>query len=82
MTRAYPLRVDWEEIKEGIMLRAVLTKFQTHAKLTALLLSTGDRMIGENAPWDAYWGCGPDGTGQNKLRQILVTIREQLRKQN
>ncbi|MDZ4395436.1 NADAR family protein [Cypionkella sp.] len=81
MTRAYPLRADWEEIKDDIMHRAVLAKFQTHAKLAALLLSTGDKMIVENAPWDAYWGCGPDGTGQNKLGQILMTVREQVRQQ-
>lgn len=81
MTRAYPLRADWEEIKDAVMLRAVLAKFKTHAKLAALLLSTGDRMIVENAPWDGYWGCGPDGAGLNRLGQILMSVRDQLRQE-
>lgn len=79
MTRSYPLRSDWEQVKDGIMHNAVLNKFQTHAKLAELLLSTGDRTIVENAPMDAYWGCGPDGRGQNRLGAILMAVRDQLR---
>ncbi|MGL4236894.1 NADAR family protein [Tabrizicola sp.] len=79
MTRSLALRSDWEEVKEGIMHRAVLTKFRTHPVLAQLLMSTGDRLLVENAPMDAYWGCGPDGSGQNKLGKILMAIRSELR---
>ena len=79
MTRQLPLRPDWDDVKDGTMLGAVRTKFCTHAKLAQLLLSTGDRMIVENAPMDAYWGCGPDGKGLNKLGKILMSVREELR---
>ena len=79
MTRDIPLRPDWEEVKDGIMLEAVTVKFQTHAELAELLLSTGERMIVENAPMDGYWGCGPDGNGLNKLGRILMQVRETLR---
>jgi len=79
MTRALPLREDWEAVKEGIMLDAVLVKFKTHPALAGMLLETGERMIVENAPGDAYWGCGPDGQGLNKLGQILMQVREKLR---
>ncbi len=79
MTRQLPLRPDWDDVKDGIMLDAVRTKFRTHDKLARLLLSTGERMIVENAPMDAYWGCGPDGKGLNKLGKILMTVREDLR---
>ena len=79
MTRSYPLRPDWEEVKDSIMLQAVTAKFETHEKLARLLLSTGERMIVENAPMDAYWGCGPDGKGQNKLGRILMTVRDRLK---
>ncbi|WP_370318380.1 NADAR family protein [Oricola sp.] len=79
MTRAIPLRPDWEEVKDGIMLEAVTVKFETHAELAELLLSTGDRQIVENAPMDSYWGCGPDGTGLNKLGRMLMEVREKLR---
>jgi N-glycosidase YbiA len=79
MTRQMPLRSDWEEVKDGVMLDAVGGKFRTHAKLAALLLSTENRMIVENAPMDAYWGCGPDGSGLNKLGTILMQVRKELR---
>jgi N-glycosidase YbiA len=79
MTRQLPLRSDWEEVKDGVMLGAVQGKFRTHVKLAALLLSTEDRMIVENAPMDAYWGCGPDGSGLNKLGNILMQVRNELR---
>ena len=78
MTRQLPLRPDWELVKDGIMFEAVRAKFRTHEKLAWLLLSTGKRLIVENAPMDAYWGCGPDGSGLNKLGNILMTVREEL----
>lgn len=78
MTRKIQLRSDWEEVKDGIMLDAVRRKFQTHDKPRALLLSTGAAEIVENAPMDAYWGCGPDGSGLNKLGRILMQVRSEL----
>lgn len=77
-TRKLPLRSDWEIVKDGVMLDAVRIKFQTHEKLARLLLSTGRRLIVENAPTDPYWGCGPDGSGLNKLGKILMTVRDEL----
>lgn len=78
MTRALPLRADWEEVKDGVMLDAVRVKFATHPVPRDLLLSTGDALIVENAPMDAYWGCGPDGQGLNRLGQILMRVRAEL----
>lgn len=77
--RDWPLRKDWESVKDELMHRAVLKKFQTHAELKALLLSTGDEELVENAPNDYYWGCGKDGTGKNKLGKILMEVRTYLR---
>ncbi|WP_170331759.1 NADAR family protein [Ruegeria arenilitoris] len=79
MTRKIPLRDDWEEVKDQIMLEAVRIKFKTHVDLKVLLLSTGDAQIVENAPMDSYWGCGPDGNGLNKLGEILMHVRDELR---
>jgi len=78
-SRKRPLRADWETVKDDVMRRAVLCKFETHADIRALLLGTGAEQIVENAPGDFYWGCGADGSGQNKLGQILMEVREQLR---
>lgn len=78
-SRAVPLRSDWEGIKDDIMYAAVRKKFLTHSVPRDLLLSTGDEELVENAPMDAYWGCGPDGSGLNKLGKILMRVREELR---
>lgn len=77
--RTLPLRHDWEQVKDEIMERAVLQKFKTHADIRDILLSTGEEPLVENSPMDYYWGCGKDGSGKNKLGQILMTVREVLR---
>jgi len=78
MTREFPLRDDWENVKDQIMLNAVTVKFRTHEVPRNLLLSTGKANIVENAPMDAYWGCGPDGAGLNKLGRILMQVRAEI----
>ncbi len=77
--RSLPLRPDWDNVKDAVMWRAVLCKFQTHAKIREILLATNSALLVENAPHDYYWGCGADGSGQNRLGQILVAVREHLR---
>ncbi|HEY9618213.1 MAG TPA: NADAR family protein [Microcoleaceae cyanobacterium] len=74
--RSLPLRSDWEQVKDDVMRAAVLQKFNTHADIRAILLATGDEELVENSPIDYYWGCGKDGSGQNKLGQILVEVRD------
>jgi N-glycosidase YbiA len=74
--RTRPLREDWEQVKDEIMKKAVLCKFETHADIREILLATNDKLIIENAPGDYYWGCGRDGSGTNKLGQILMEVRE------
>jgi N-glycosidase YbiA len=76
--RSYPLRSDWEQVKDDIMLKAVLKKFQTHQDIREILLSTGDDLLVENSPIDYYWGCGKDGSGKNKLGLILMAVRTML----
>jgi ribA/ribD-fused uncharacterized protein len=78
-SRQHPLRPDWEQVKDQIMLQGVLKKFETHASIRAILLGTGDEPIVENAPSDYYWGCGADGSGQNKLGKTLMRVRDILR---
>ena len=77
-SRDFPLRDDWEEVKDSVMLFAVRKKFETHAQLRERLLSTGHAPIVENAPGDYYWGCGRDGSGKNRLGQILEQVRQEL----
>ncbi len=78
--RSLPLRPDWNQVKDDVMRRAVLAKFQAHSDLRALLLSTGDEMLVEETTQDTYWGCGTDRTGKNMLGVILMETRETLRR--
>jgi len=78
-SRKVTLRADWERVKEQVMERAVLRKFQTHAQLAAKLLATGDEPLVESAPGDYFWGCGQDGSGLNRLGCILERVRSRLR---
>lgn len=77
--RSLPLRSDWEAVKDSVMQRAVLCKFQTHAEIRTILLDTGNETLVENSPIDYYWGCGRDGSGQNRLGSILMEVRGILR---
>lgn len=77
--RKRPLRRDWESVKDDVMRRAILRKFELHADIREILLATGDEEIVENAPRDYYWGSGADGTGKNMLGKILMETRMKLR---
>jgi hypothetical protein len=72
------LRAGWNDIKLGIMEDLLRKKFRQR-DLKALLLTTGDSEIIEGNTWgDTYWGvCG--GTGENKLGQLIMRIRNELR---
>ena len=72
------LRPDWEEVKEGIMLELLRSKFSDPA-LREKLLATGDaELIEGNNHWDRYWGVCK-GSGLNKLGKLLMQVREEFR---
>ncbi|NWJ47405.1 MAG: NADAR family protein [Chloroflexi bacterium] len=77
--RDFPLRSDWEAIKDEVMRKAVLTKFETHADIREILLSTVNATLVENTTGDYYWGRGSRGDGKNMLGIILMETREILR---
>ena len=78
-SRNHPLRSDWEDVKEQLMLDALFAKFRAHDEIRLRLLATGEEELVENAPADYYWGCGRSGTGKNRLGVLLMEVREQLR---
>jgi ribA/ribD-fused uncharacterized protein len=61
------------------MRKAVQRKFEFHADIRVVLLSTGDSLLVEDSPTDSYWGCGSDRKGKNMLGQILMEVREKFR---
>ena len=79
-TRERPLRADWENVKEDIMREVLHAKFTQHADLRSLLLSTGDAELVEHTANDRHWGDAGDGTGKNRLGELLMELRVRLRK--
>ena len=77
--RQNPLRPDWEEVKDEVMLQALRMKFSQNPDIAKELLATGDANIIEHTRNDAYWADGGDGTGKNKLGLLLMQVREELK---
>ena len=80
-SRERPLRLDWETVKDDIMREALRAKFTQHPQLRSLLLSTGNVELIEHTKNDNYWADGGDGRGKNRLGQLLVELRAQLRRE-
>ena len=78
-SKEHPIRPDWDNVKEDVMLLATLVKFESHADARASLLATGDEELVEASPHDSYWGSGPGDRGQNRYGQILMQVRTLLR---
>lgn len=77
--REIAMRLDWEEIKDNVMYNIVFAKFSQHKDLAALLDATGDRKLIEGNTWgDVYWGT-VNGIGKNRLGEILMRVRYNLR---
>lgn len=76
----FRMREDWDLVKLAIMYEGLIYKFTQNEYLKHKLLSTGDVQLEEASPTDYYWGTGEDGTGENWLGHLLVTLRTELRK--
>ena len=79
--RSRPLRPDWDTVKDEIMRRAIRAKFEAHNELRDLLLATGEESLIEKTTNDYYWGCGTEGTGKNRLGELLMELREVFQKE-
>ncbi|WP_199609317.1 NADAR family protein [Flocculibacter collagenilyticus] len=77
-SRAFPIRSDWDLVKENIMLKGLRHKFK-NAELKSLLLGTGKKELIEDSPYDKYWGVGANGKGKNRLGQLLMSLRDELK---
>lgn len=77
-SRTFPLREGWDDLRDGIMHLGLQLKFSQPGPRD-LLLSTGDRLLVEASPFDYYWAAGQDGSGLNRLGQLLMQVRRELR---
>lgn len=80
--RQNPLRQDWEEIKDEVMLQALRMKFSQNPEIAKELLATGDALLIEHTRNDDYWADGGDGFGKHKLGLLLMQVREELKNSN
>ncbi len=78
--RSHSLRSDWEEVKDEIMLKALTAKFTQHKHLYDKLMPTGNALIVQHTGEDLYWGDGENGRGQSMLGNLLMKLRDQLRR--
>ncbi|SOF00940.1 conserved hypothetical protein, ribA/ribD-fused [Burkholderia sp. OK233] len=80
----WDIAADWSKIKFDRMKRVLLAKYGQHDDLKELLLSTGTATLIETATVDnavnRLWG-EVNGKGQNKLGQLLMEVRTELRTQ-
>ena len=74
------LRLDWEEVKDGIMEEVVRAKFTQNPELAKKLVETGEAQLMEGNNWhDTYWGVDSKTLeGENHLGVILMKIRAEL----
>lgn len=63
------------QIKDSVMRRALRAKFTQHSELRELLLSTGNCRLVEHTANDHYWADGGDGSGMNRLGELLMSVR-------
>ena len=78
MGRRLKLRSDWEDVKDDVMYACLKSKFQ-NPEIRKKLLDTGDAVLIEgNNHGDRYWGM-VNGEGQNKLGQLLMQVRSDIR---
>ena len=69
----------WESVRDQVMERVLLSKFNHNPKLRLKLVATGDTYLEETNDWnDTYWGVC-DGVGQNKLGELLMKIRDKFK---
>ena len=74
--RSYPIKENWDSIRNKIMYDVCYQKFTQHTELKEILLSTKGCWLVEHTSNDNYWGDGGNGSGKNRLGKILMFVRE------
>jgi ribA/ribD-fused uncharacterized protein len=76
--RNVEMRVDWEDIKIGVMFDLLTQKFN-HLSLAKKLIDTGNQPLAEGNNWgDTFWGT-VNGVGENWLGKLLMQVRADIK---
>ena len=76
--RNTPIRQDWNQIRLKVMRVGLWVKF-SDPEMRQLLANTGDEVLVENSPYDAFWGIGREGNGLNMMGTLLMELRNQIK---
>ena len=76
--RTFPIREDWEQVKDDLMRHAVFAKFEPHADIRESCSARAARNTLRNLTRQLL-GLRPDRNGKNMLGKILMETREKLR---
>lgn len=68
---------NFDSKRKDIMREAIRYQMTQNPLLRALLYSTGNAKIVEEAPWDDYFGNGRDGNGKNVHGKLLREYRDE-----
>ncbi|MFA6553059.1 MAG: NADAR family protein [Patescibacteria group bacterium] len=69
---------EWYIHRASVMREVLTAKAEQHEDVREQVKKTGNRTIIENSPVDSFWGCGPDGKGENTIGKIWMEIRAKL----
>ena len=76
--RARPCCANWDDIRDEVMLYALRRKFSQWGQGREWLIGTGDAILIEDSPTDAYWGGSLPGS-KNRLGALLMQVRDEFR---
>lgn len=71
---------EWDAQRDDVMKLALIAKFTQNEHCKKLLLSTEDKIISEYSKWDHYWGNGGDNKKIGRLGQLIMSVRDLLKK--
>ena len=73
--RRVKMRPDWNTYRDKAMTDVINAKFNQHPDLMAKLKAIKEPIVEDNTWKDMYWG-QYNGQGQNKLGEILMSVRD------
>lgn len=72
---------NFKDIKNQVMFEGILEKFRQNRDIAFKLIETRNREIAEATIDEYYWGIGKDKSGKNVIGDILVRVRERIKRE-
>ena len=72
---------NFKEIKNQVMFDGILEKFRQNRDIAYKLIETRNKRIAEATIDEYYWGIGKDKSGKNVIGDILVKVRERIKRE-